>query len=64
MIELDVRQTKDKELVVIHDVLLERTTNGSGFVFNKTLAEIKELDAGKGKKFQRLRKYYHLLKVK
>lgn len=46
MIELDVRHTKDEEIVVFHDSTLERTTNGRGLVEEKTLAEIKELDAG------------------
>lgn len=46
MIELDVRHTKDEEIVVFHDSTLERTTNGRGLVEEKTLAELKELDAG------------------
>ncbi len=46
VLELDVRATKDGELVVIHDSKLERTTNGTGAVGEKTLAELKGLDAG------------------
>jgi glycerophosphoryl diester phosphodiesterase len=46
MIELDVRMTRDFELVVHHDADLCRTTNGSGFVWEKTLDELKHLDAG------------------
>lgn len=49
MIEMDVHLTKDGELVVIHDHTLERTTNGTGEVKEKTLAEIRELDAGSWK---------------
>ncbi|GAA0382602.1 glycerophosphodiester phosphodiesterase [Bacillus horti] len=45
-IEIDVQLTKDQELVVIHDEWLNRTTNGKGFVFNTTSAQIKKLDAG------------------
>ncbi|WP_338083493.1 glycerophosphodiester phosphodiesterase [Fictibacillus nanhaiensis] len=45
-IEIDVQQTKDGELVVIHDVTLDRTTNGTGYVKNHTLEEIRQLDAG------------------
>lgn len=45
-IELDVQMTKDGELVVIHDPTVDRTTDGSGFVQNKTLEEIKQLSAG------------------
>ena len=46
-IELDVQLTKDGELVIIHDETLGRTTNGSGWVKDHTLAELKELDAAK-----------------
>lgn len=40
-IELDVHLTKDGELVVIHDEKLDRTTNGTGWVKDYTLAELK-----------------------
>ena len=46
MVELDIRLTADHELVVIHDASVDRTTNGIGLVKEKTLKEIKELDAG------------------
>jgi glycerophosphoryl diester phosphodiesterase len=45
-IELDVHSSKDGRLVVIHDDLLDRTTNGSGKVNDYTLKELKTLDAG------------------
>lgn len=45
-VELDVHLSQDEELVVIHDFTLEATTNGHGPVQSKTLAELKELDAG------------------
>ena len=45
-IEIDVRGTKDEELVVVHDDTVDRTTDGSGSVANMTLAELKALDAG------------------
>jgi glycerophosphoryl diester phosphodiesterase len=44
--EFDVQLTKDGVPVVIHDELLKRTTGENGYVFEKTLAEIKRLDAG------------------
>ena len=52
-LELDVRITKDNELVIIHDATVDRTTNGTGLVREKTLAELKALDAGsfKGEEF-------------
>ncbi len=46
VLELDIRVTKDGELVVIHDSNLDRTTNGTGVVAETTLADIKRLDAG------------------
>lgn len=46
MIEFDLHLTKDKEIVVIHDYTLDRTTNGSGYVRDVTIAELKKLDAG------------------
>lgn len=49
-IETDVRVTKDGELVLIHDATVDRTTNGTGKVNSFTLAELKQLDAGKGEK--------------
>ncbi len=46
MIEIDVRNTHDEEIVVIHDATLDRTTDGTGLVHDYTLEEIKQLDAG------------------
>ncbi|UQW82786.1 glycerophosphodiester phosphodiesterase [Staphylococcus edaphicus] len=43
--EIDVRLTKDHQLVVFHDATVDRTTNGSGKVAEHTLAELKQLDA-------------------
>lgn len=45
-IELDIHLSKDNQLVIIHDDKVNRTTNGSGYVRNFTLEELKELDAG------------------
>lgn len=45
-LELDIHVTKDDELVVIHDATVDRTTDGTGPVCEKTLAELKALDAG------------------
>ncbi|MEN8226726.1 MAG: glycerophosphodiester phosphodiesterase family protein [Bacteroidota bacterium] len=49
MIEFDVRMTKDGKLVILHDETVDRTTNGHGAVKDKTLTEIKKLDAGSWK---------------
>ena len=45
MLEADVYQTADGEIVVIHDASVDRTTDGTGSVSSKTLAELKALDA-------------------
>ncbi|MBE9479756.1 MAG: glycerophosphodiester phosphodiesterase [Chloroflexi bacterium] len=45
-IELDAMLTADGTPIVIHDQSLERTTNGSGSVASKSIAEIMLLDAG------------------
>jgi glycerophosphoryl diester phosphodiesterase len=46
MCELDVQQTADDRLVVMHDDGLDRTTNGTGNVWEMTLAELQKYDAG------------------
>src|SRR5690625_4265544 len=45
-IEMDVSFTKDKELVVIHDETVNRTTDGKGLVSEFNLKDLKKLDAG------------------
>lgn len=42
-IELDVQLTKDREMVVIHDERVDRTTEGTGFVRDFTFEEIRTL---------------------
>jgi glycerophosphoryl diester phosphodiesterase len=44
--ELDVRLSKDGEVVVIHDATLERTTDADGPVSALTAAELGRIDAG------------------
>ncbi|MDQ7063379.1 MAG: glycerophosphodiester phosphodiesterase family protein [candidate division KSB1 bacterium] len=46
MAELDVQQTADAHLVVMHDDRLNRTTSGRGLLWQKSLAELRRLDAG------------------
>ncbi len=46
-VELDVRLTADGQAVVMHDASLERTTDGRGLLAQTTLAELRELDAGR-----------------
>ncbi len=42
-IELDVRRTKDRKLIVFHDTTLTRTTNGKGVLKNLTYNDVKNL---------------------
>ncbi|MEM7033207.1 MAG: glycerophosphodiester phosphodiesterase [Chloroflexota bacterium] len=45
-VELDVQLSKDGIAVIIHDFSVDKTTNGQGNVKDKTLDELKSLDAG------------------
>ncbi|MDP3028788.1 MAG: glycerophosphodiester phosphodiesterase family protein [Deltaproteobacteria bacterium] len=63
-VEIDVHLTKDKEVVVIHDSTVDRTTNGKGPVGSYTLEEIKKLDAGKGEKIPTLKEVIEFVKDK
>jgi glycerophosphoryl diester phosphodiesterase len=49
MVELDVRLTVDQVPVVLHDLDVSRTTDGSGFVHVMTLSDLKRLDASGGR---------------
>lgn len=48
-IEIDVQLSRDGVPVLIHDFTLGRTTDGRGAVRERTLAELKRLDAGRWK---------------
>ncbi|MEV2227155.1 glycerophosphodiester phosphodiesterase family protein [Streptomyces phaeochromogenes] len=50
LIELDLHLSKDGALVVMHDAEVDRTTDGSGPIAEKTLAELRVLDAGRGER--------------
>ncbi len=43
LLELDVHPTRDGDLAVIHDATLERTTDGTGPVADRTAAELRRL---------------------
>ncbi|HHY19528.1 MAG TPA: glycerophosphodiester phosphodiesterase [Firmicutes bacterium] len=53
-IEIDLHLSKDNELIVMHDSLVDRTTDGEGAIKEMSLEEIKKLDAGswKGKAYK------------
>jgi glycerophosphoryl diester phosphodiesterase len=50
LIELDLHLSKDGALVVMHDAEVDRTTDGTGPIAEKTLAELRTLDAGRGER--------------
>lgn len=45
-IELDAQLSADGKVVVFHDAMLERTTNGTGRLSDKNVDELRDLDAG------------------
>jgi glycerophosphoryl diester phosphodiesterase len=49
-LELDLHLSKDGALVVMHDTEVDRTTDGTGAIVERTLAELRELDAGDGER--------------
>ena len=61
MIELDVYVCLSGDLVVIHDDKVDRTTNGKGYVMQKTLSELRSLDAGQGEKIPLLQEVLDLI---
>ncbi|MFF4957089.1 glycerophosphodiester phosphodiesterase [Streptomyces sp. NPDC001222] len=50
LIELDLRLSKDGALVIMHDAEVDRTTDGTGPIAEKTVAELRALDAGLGER--------------
>lgn len=69
-IEFDVHLSKDNEIVIIHDEILDRTTDGVGLVCEKTLKELQDLNASKIypacdiQKIPTLREYFEFAKDK
>lgn len=59
-IEVDVYYV-DGELLVIHDDRLERTTNGSGYVLEKSFSYLRSLDAGDGEQIPTLQEVLALI---
>lgn len=43
MVEIDIKKTKDNELILLHNKTLDRTTTGKGLPQDYTLAEIKQM---------------------
>lgn len=49
-LELDVHLSSDGHMVVMHDLTVDRTTDGTGAIADKTWQEICALDAGQGER--------------
>ncbi|RLI04269.1 hypothetical protein DRO26_04925, partial [Candidatus Bathyarchaeota archaeon] len=64
MVEVDVRPSRDGYLMVIHDETVDRTTDGSGYVENMSLNELKKLDAGMNEKIPILEEVVETIKGK
>ncbi|MDP0506153.1 MAG: glycerophosphodiester phosphodiesterase [Fusobacterium sp. JB019] len=67
-IELDVQLTKDKEVVIIHDETIDRTTDGNGFVDNFNYKDLCSFNASSNfpeygfNKIPTLEEYFNLVK--
>lgn len=46
IVEVDVEYTKDGYPVLLHDVTVDRTSNGTGHIRDMTFAQVRELDFG------------------
>lgn len=46
VLEIDVRLSRDNQVIVTHDATLSRTTDGDGLVRSQKLRDLKKLDAG------------------
>jgi len=44
VIEIDVHRSLDGQLIVMHDERVDRTTNGSGYIRDLTLAQLQKLE--------------------
>jgi len=62
--ELDVRLSKDNELIVIHDKDVARVTNGTGLVAEMTLVELQKLNCHNNQKLLTLQEVFDFCKNK
>ena len=53
-IEMDLHLTRDRQVIIIHDESFDRTTNGTGWVWDMDLIDVKKLDAGQGERIPTL----------
>jgi glycerophosphoryl diester phosphodiesterase len=60
-VEIDVHLTADKQLVLMHDFYVDRTTNGTGWVRDLTYDQIRKFDAGKGERVPHLEEVFDII---
>lgn len=58
IIEMDIRQTSDGHLVLLHDETVDRTTDGTGLISELTLKQVRALDAGLGSRIPLLEEVF------
>lgn len=63
-VEFDVHQSKDGEIVIMHDSNTFRTTGHLGLIKEMTIDELKQLDCGEGERIPTLRELIKLAKGK
>lgn len=64
MIEFDVRSLPSGEVIIMHDFVINRTTNGKGRTTNITFEQLRKLDAGNGEKIPTLQEALDLINQK
>ena len=57
MLECDVRATKDKKLILMHDKRIDRTSDGNGRVSKINLSELKEIKLKNGQAIPTLEQF-------
>jgi glycerophosphoryl diester phosphodiesterase len=63
-IELDLRSTSDRKIIILHDASVDRTTDGSGPVNALSISEVKSLNAGEGYSVPTFQEVIRLIKGK
>jgi len=61
-VEFDIRITKDKKIVVIHDLVIDLVSNGKGFVKNMTYKELLKYNFGTLEKYSKISTLDEVLK--
>lgn len=62
-VEIDARITKDNKIVVIHDMTINRTSDGAGFVSKMNLRDLRKYNFGTKKNFSRISTLKEILRT-